>query len=430
MPDGTALVYLAAGVATLAAAVLPRVLGRVPVSLPMVFLAVGALAFGLIGPLPSADPLGHNDFVIHLTELCVVVSLMGAGLALDRRVSLRGWASTWRLLGISMPAAILAVALLGWGLLGFGVAGALLLGAVLAPTDPVLAAEVRAAEPAEDERADEDEVRFTLTSEAGLNDGLAFPFVMAAVAITTAGVAPGGWLAEWLLVDVVWGLGAGCAAGLAIGWVLRRLFFSARSDALRLARHAEGFVALAATLVTYGGTELIGGYGFVAVFVCACTIRAAERSHGYHRVLHSYIEQLERLLTVLVVFLLGGAAVTGLFTGVTWREVALALAVLFVVRPLTALLGLVGGHSGPWDRIAIAVFGVRGVGSLFYVAYAFAHGALAPPETLWRVVGLVIVGSIVLHGVSASMVMGWLDRRRAAAAVHRHGDPERTDTAI
>lgn len=190
--EPAAVVYAAAGCATLAAALLPRVLGRAPISMPMVFLAVGGIAFTVIGPLPDPDPRQHNSLVLHVSELCVIVSLMGAGLALNRMVSLRGWASTWRLLGITMPLTMLAVALLGVGLLGLGVAAAVLLAAALAPTDPVLATEVQVGEPADDPETDEDEVRFALTSEAGLNDGLAFPFTYLAIALA----APGAWLGQ------------------------------------------------------------------------------------------------------------------------------------------------------------------------------------------------------------------------------------------
>jgi NhaP-type Na+/H+ or K+/H+ antiporter len=407
-------VYAAAGVATLAAALLPRLLGRAPVSMPMVFLVIGGLAFTVIPPLPDVDPHAHEGLVVHLTELCVIVSLMGAGLALNRRVTLRGWASTWRLLGITMPLTMVAVALLGWGLLGLGVAAAVLLAASLAPTDPVLATEVQVGEPADDPEAeeDEDEVRFALTSEAGLNDGLAFPFTYLAIGIA----APGAWLGHWLAVDVVWRLGVGVVVGLLTGWGLRKLFFAARSTTFRLAEHAEGFVALAATFLAYGFAELVEGYGFVAVFVCACTIRAAERSHGYHQVLHQYVEQVERMLTVLVIFLLGGAVATGLLVGVRWQEIVLALAVLLVIRPLAGLVGLTGGSTGPRDRVAISAFGVRGVGSLFYVAYGLSSVDLADGEALWRVVGLVVVGSIMIHGIAATPVMRMLDKIRARAA--------------
>jgi len=414
--DTGAVVYAAAGLGTLAAALLPRLLGRAPISMPMVFLAVGAVAFVVIEPLPDPDPLQHGDITVRITELCVIVSLMGAGIALDRPVGWRGWASTWRLLGITMPLTMIAVGLLGWSVLGLGIAGAVLLAAALAPTDPVLATEVQVGEPAEAPDGDEDEPRFALTSEAGLNDGLAFPFTYAAIAISLAGTDPAGWLARWLAVDLLWRVAFGTLMGLAVGWALGRLFFTARSETFRLAQHAEGFVALAATFLTYGLAELVGGYGFVAVFVCACTIRAAERSHGYHRVLHQYVEQFERLLTILVIFLLGGAVATGLLAGTTWRDILVALVVLLVIRPAAGLVGLANGTTGPRERLVISFFGVRGVGSLFYVAYALEHGHFLEPGAVWRVVALVVIGSIVIHGLSATPTMRLLDRRQAELA--------------
>ncbi|GAB1511710.1 cation:proton antiporter [Actinophytocola sp. KF-1] len=412
MADTASVVYVAAGAATLAAALLPRLLGRAPVSMPMVFLAVGACAFAVFGPLPAPDPREHGAVTLHLAELCVIISLMGAGLALGRPVGLRRWGTTWRLLGITMPLTIVAVAVLGWAVLGLGAAAALLIAAAVAPTDPVLATEVQVAEPTEDPEGDEDEVRFSLTSEAGLNDGLAFPFTYAAVAVSVAGLAPGGWLGHWLAVDVAWRLAAGVLVGLAAGWLLRKLFFAAPSERFRLAEHAEGFVALAATFLAYGAAEVVEGYGFVAVFVCALTIRAGERSHGYHRVLHQYVEQVERMLTVVVIFLLGGAAATGLLAGTSWREVLVAVLVLVVVRPLASVAALAGSSAGPRERAAIAVFGVRGVGSVFYVAYGLQAGDFAAADQVWRVVALVIIGSIVLHGISATPVMRRLDRIR------------------
>jgi NhaP-type Na+/H+ or K+/H+ antiporter len=403
-------VYAAAGVATLAAALLPRVLQRAPVSMPMVFLAAGALTFALIDQLPRPDPVRHGSIVLHLTELCVIISLMGAGLALNRPVGWQRWSTTWRLLAITMPLSMLAVGFLGWSVLGFGVAGSVLLAAALAPTDPVLATEVQVAEPVENPEQDsEDEVRFALTSEAGLNDGLAFPFTYAAIATATAS---SDWFPKWVVVDVGWRLSAGVLVGLGTGWLLRKLFFNAPSEKFRLAQHAEGFVALAATFLAYGVTELAQGYGFVAVFVCACTIRAGERSHGYHRVLHQYVEQVERLLTVLIIFLLGGAVATGLFAAIRWREVLVALLVLLVVRPLAGLIGLAGGKTGPRERVVISFFGVRGVGSVFYVAYALEAARFLEEGAVWRVVGLVVVGSIIVHGISATPVMLFLDRKR------------------
>lgn len=420
--DPGSLLYTGAGLATLAAALLPRLLDRAPVSMPMLFLGAGALTFSAVEPLPDPDPGRHATVLLHLTELCVIISLMGAGLALNRAISFRGWASTWRLLAVTMPLSILAVAVLGWSALGLGVATSVLLAAALAPTDPVLASEVQVAEPAENPDSDEDEARFALTSEAGLNDGLAFPFTYAAIAISTAGASQ--WLPQWLAVDVVWRLACGLAVGLGVGWLLGKLFFSAPSKKFRLAEHAEGFVAFAATFLAYGITELAEGYGFVAVFVCACTIRAAERHHGYHQVLHRHVEQAERMLTVLIVFLLGGAAATGLFTGVSWREVVVAAVILLVIRPLAGWIGLLAGKTGPRERSVIAFFGVRGVGSLFYVTYALQEGRFSDHGTVWRITGLVVIGSILIHGLSASPAMWLLDRKRQRKAHAIHGDAD------
>lgn len=417
--EGPGGLFAAIGLATLAAALLPRLLGRAPVSMPMVFLAAGFLGFTVLPGLPDPDPLEHGSITEHLTEVCVIVSLMGAGLALNRPLGWRSWSTTWRLLAIAMPLSMLAVGVLGWAVLGLGAASAVLIAAALAPTDPVLATEVQVSEPVTDGEAADDEARFALTSEAGLNDGLAFPFTYAAIAVSAAAAAgegPSAWLGEWLLVDVAWRLGLGVLTGVAVGWVLGRIFFSTVADKLGLTEKAEGFVALAATFLAYGAAELVEGYGFIAVFVCACTVRTAERQHGYHAVLHKFVEQIERLLTVAVVVLLGGAVARGLLDEIGWAEVGVAAAFLLVVRPLAGWLALTPGKTGPGERAVIAFFGVRGVGTLYYVAYALEHAEFPREAELWGIAALVVTGSIVLHGIGATPVMAALDRRRVRAA--------------
>jgi NhaP-type Na+/H+ or K+/H+ antiporter len=429
----SALVYAGCGVAGLLAALLPRLLSRRPVSVPMVFLALGAVAFALVESLPSPSPIEHQAIAERLTEICVIVALFGAGLALDRRPSLRGWGSTWRLLGITMPLSIALGALLGWWgfALGAGLApaAAVLLAAALAPTDPVLAGDVQVGEPTDAEDS-EDEPRFALTSEAGLNDALAFPFVHAAVTMAVVGAAPALWFGRWLAVDVLWRIAAGVAVGVVVGRVLSRLFFTARNRTIRLAEQAEGFVALACTMLAYGLTELANGYGFLAVFVCATTIRTAERAHGYHGVLHNYIEQIERLLTVAVLVFLGGAMARGLLAPLTTPDVVLAVVLVLVVRPLLGWLALVGGGRGPRDRAVIAFFGVRGVGSLYYLAYAAGHAPFGQLDRLWATAGLVVLLSVLVHGISATPVMNWLDRRRSQEATSRGESPDATAVPV
>ncbi|SEH00737.1 NhaP-type Na+/H+ or K+/H+ antiporter [Nonomuraea solani] len=403
------LVLALGGAAALLAAILPEVIARRPLSLPLVYLLGGVLLFALPLGLPEPDPIAHRVALEHITELCVVVSLMGAGLAINRRAGLRGWSTTWRLLGLAMPLTVAGVAVAATALLGWPIAAALLLGAVLAPTDPVLASDVHVGEPVDAENAD-DEIRFALTSEAGLNDGLAFPIVYAAIAAAALG---GGRLGEWALVDVVYRTVAGAVAGLLIGRLLGRMFFRARSDGLRLSERRDGFVALAATFLAYGVTELAHGYGFVAVFVTALTIRRAEHGHGYNNVLHGFVEQIERLLTAWLLLLLGGFVATGGLAALTWRGAAVGVLLLLVIRPLTGWLSQWRGPAGPRERLVISFFGIRGIGSLFYLAYALGQADFGvPAEELWAVTGFTVLASVVLHGVTATPVMDHVDALR------------------
>ncbi len=418
--DPVDVAFAVVGVGALVAGLLPRLLEGRALSLPIPFLGLGMLVFALPFDLPDADPLKYPQIAEHLTEIGVIVALMGAGLKLDRPLSWRGWSATWRLLAVAMPLTIAATAFLGWWWAGLAPAAAVLLGSALAPTDPVLASDVQVGEPTEDEDS-EDEVRFALTSEAGLNDALAFPFVYMAIAMAMHGADPGGWIGEWLAVDVLYKLAIGVLLGLATGWLLGRLFFRAPKEAVRLAKHSEGFVALAATFLAYGVTELAGGYGFLAVFVCAVSIRASERSHEFHQVLHDFTEQIERLLTVLLLLLLGGAVVSGLLAPLTWRAAAVGLALVFVIRPLVGWLALRGAPGTRGEHAVIAFFGIRGIGSFFYLAYAITTVEIPQAAELWALVGLVVIVSVGVHGVSATPVMKWLDRRHERSATSHAG---------
>jgi sodium/hydrogen antiporter len=415
------LVYVVAGGSLLLAIVLPALLDRWAVSAPMVLVAVG-IVLGLT-PLPDGmplDPQENRAAIEHVTELAVLVALMGVGLAIDRPLELRKpaswrrWGTTWRLLAITMPLCIAGVALLGWAA-GLAPAAALLLGAVLAPTDPVLASDVQVAGPqtGDHEVDEDDEVRFTLTSEAGLNDGLAFPFVYAAILLATEG-AVRNWALEWIGFYLVGKVLLGVLAGLLVGRVLAYVAFRSASPSLRVAERGESLLALAALVTAYGVGEVAGGYGFLAVFVCAMTFRSAERSHDYHAAMHEVAERLERLLTLFVLLVLGIALTRGLLASLDWRGVAIGLSLIFVVRPVAGLIGLLPVGSlrppltGP-QRGAAAFFGVRGVGSIYYLAYAAGEADELGADWLWSTVGFTIVASVLVHGALASPVMRRVD---------------------
>ena len=435
-------VYLVAGIALLLGVVLPAVLSRAALSAPIVLVGTGAL-IGLL-PMPGdvvVSPLEHPTLTEHLTEICVIIALMGVGLALDRPISVRqlsswsAWGATWKLLAFGMPLTVAAVALTGWWLLGLAPAAALLLGAVLAPTDPVLAADVQVAGPTEQSNSvsddeddstedvvdEDDEVRFALTSEAGLNDGLAFPFVYLAIAVASVGVSVGS-LAQWFAWDLLGRVVIGVVLGVGTGWVLAKVAFRAPHRSLRLAETGEPLLAVAATLLAYGLTEVVGGYGFLAVFCCAVAMRSAERGHEYHADMHEVIERLERLLTLVILLLLGVAMTQGLLGRLTWQGALVGALVVLVVRPLFGWLSLhpsapagpqrTPGRLRPRERLATAFFGVRGVGSVYYLAYALGHGEFGDPGPLWSTLAFTVVLSVVVHGVTATPVMRWLDDLR------------------
>jgi NhaP-type Na+/H+ or K+/H+ antiporter len=235
--------------------------------------------------------------------------------------------------------------------------------------------------------------------------------------MATAGADPAGSFGAWVVHDVLYKLVVGGVGGVVVGRILGRLFFRPRSPVLHLASHAEGFTALTATFLAYGVTELAGGYGFLAVFVCARAIRAAEHEHEYHRVLHDFVEQVERLLTVLLLVLFGGAVVRGVLDPLGWEAVAVGLAVVVVVRPLTLTAGLAlrRGPGDGWEKTAIAVFGIRGIGSFYYLAYATSEAGFAGADQVWATAGFVVIVSILAHGMAAAPIMRRIDRARPAA---------------
>jgi NhaP-type Na+/H+ or K+/H+ antiporter len=270
----------------------------------------------------------------------------------------------------------------------------------------------------QDEIDEGDEVRFALTSEAGLNDGMAFPFVYAAIFLLTLGPVSQ-WGLRWLGWELLGKVALGVLLGVAIGWVLAKAAFRAPARSLRLAETGEPLLALAAVLLSYGVTEVLGGYGFLGVFTCAMTLRSAERGHEYHVHMHEIIERLERLLTLVVLLLLGVSMTNGLLRNLPWQAAVLAVLLVFVVRPLAGMVGLglrrkscrIGDHVlTPAERLAISFFGVRGVGSLFYLAYATSEAHFPGVQVLWSTVAFTIALSVLVHGVTAKPVMRWLER--------------------
>lgn len=399
--DSYHVLLVAAGAGIIAAYWLPRfVSGREPAASGLLIIA-GFIAFAGIPGMPAAlDPTRSPRAWEIASEICVIMGLFGTGLRIDRLVTRKRWQPTIRLLVIGMPLTIAAAALLGWQWAGMSLAGAILLGAVLAPTDPVLAGDVQVGPPLE---GSEHPVRFTLTTEAGLNDGLAFPFVHLGILVAAVGFAPANLLNDWLLRDVIYRVAVGAAGGVAIGWLLGKLMFEfPRENAL--AKTEAGVTAFAGVLLCYGATELAEGYGFISAFVAGVTLRRAESGHEFHKRLHDFSESVEHTLTAILLVGLG-AALPALWPYLDWTHAGIGLALVFVIRPLAGLLSLRGTRLRGRERLVVAFYGVRGIGSIYYLAYAGSHVELLDEEQLWATIAFTVLLSTIVHGLTAGLAV-------------------------
>lgn len=395
------ILFAVTGLAIVLAYWFPRFLsGREPAASALL-VAMGFAIFSFVPGMPQAlDPITNPRIWEHAAELCVIIGLFGTGLRIDKLRDWALWRPTVRLLAIAMPLTIAALAMLGWAAGGMTLAGGLLLGAVLAPTDPVLAGDVQVGPPLE---GGEHPVRFALTTEAGLNDGLAFPFVHLGMMVASAGALTMGLAGEWLLRDVLYRIIVGGLSGWALGWLLGKILFDwPRGNAL--SKTESGVIAFAGVLIAYGATELAEGYGFLAAFVAGVVLRREETHDRFHKRLHDFSESLEHTLTALLLVALG-AALPVLWPHLDWPHAMIALGLIFVIRPVAAWLSLLGSGIDGRPRLATAFYGVRGIGSIYYLAYAGHHLKLTNEQTLWATVAFTIVLSTVVHGLTAGIAV-------------------------
>ena len=410
--------FLMVGVLILVMGLTFTVLKRAPITAAIIYLLVGLL-FGPTGlNLFHFNPLKESALLETLTELVVLISLFSAGVKMPVPFSLARWRTPILLATVSMAITVGLIAALAVFGLGMSLGAGVLLGALLAPTDPVLATDVQVRHP-----GDRDHLRFTLTCEAGMNDGSAFPFVMLGLGLLGLHDL-GDFGLQWLVVDVLWatvgGIGIGLAAGVAlarIGWKLRR----APHQHVLL----DDFLGLGLIGVVYGVAVMAHTWGFLAVFFAAVALRQTESRLAKHSLApqdtqHAseidavhvptvsegsliFKEHLERLSELTLVLLLGG---TLFISSWSWQAVGVALFVFCVARPVSVLIGL-WGTGTPWSMRGLSAwFGVRGIGSLYYLMYAIQHGL---PESLAlqliQITLVVVAMSIFLHGISVKPLM-------------------------
>ncbi|HYF70606.1 MAG TPA: cation:proton antiporter [Ohtaekwangia sp.] len=401
------LILLLLGVAMLGMAWMPALTSKIKVSYTIFYVGLGYILYTIFEGLPKADPLFYEYFTIHVTELVVIVSLMGTGLKIDEPFSFKEWRIPIRLVSITMILSIFTITAASMWWLDLSLASALLLGAVLAPTDPVLAEDVQVGPPLEGKKS---RVRFSLTAEAGFNDGLAFPFTWLAIAFSLKEGSYTTILTNWFIFDVSYRIIAGLIIGLIGGNLIAYMIFKLPGKLLMIKKR-DGFIAFSSTLLLYGLTELVSGYGFISVFVGAVTIRNYERDHHYHVILHSFIDQMEKMLMAMVLLLFGGSLVYGMLDKLTWPMAIFGLAVVLLIRPLSAFVSVVRTPLHLNEKAAISFYGIKGIGSFFYLAFAFNEAHFTSMNFLWTLVSFVVLCSLIIHGISANFVMRRISKR-------------------
>ena len=421
----SALWFLLVGGLMLARGLTTSLIERLPVTPAIVYLAVGLLVGPTVLNLFHFNPLEESALLEVLTEAVVLISLYSAGVKMPAPISFARWRAPILLASVSMFASVAMVAAFAYSLLGLPIGAAVLLGAILAPTDPVLATDVQSRHP-----RDRDQLRFTLTCEAGMNDGSAFPFVMLGLGLLGLHEL-GDFGLRWILVDVLWATVAGIAIGFLSGTALAH---AARKLRGLPPRHEllDNFLSLGLIGVVYGLSELLEAWGFLAVFFAAVGLRQAEvklagPDPGQPDTLSTcgtetadatpqgdaapsvsggsliFKEHLERLSEMMLVLLIGG---TLFLESWSWRAVGFALFVFVVARPVSSLLGLVGTRTSWQIRSMVGWFGVRGIGSLYYLMYAIQHGV--PKDLAVELLSLTLITvtlSILVHGISVKPMM-------------------------
>ncbi|NVZ97597.1 sodium:proton antiporter [Pseudomonas sp. D6002] len=419
-----------------------------PVTTSAVCLLLG-VGIGPLGmDLLHLDIKASASWMEHLTEVAVLFSLFVSGLKLRLPLKHRTWRIAFGMAGPVMLLTILGTCLVLHWLLGLSWGGSLLVGAILAPTDPVLAGLVQV-----NNAQDYDALRFGLSGEAGLNDGTAFPFVIFALIFMQHGGFDGDWLGGWVLKNLLWAVPAGLLVGYWMGRGIGRVTLKMRITNADSTLSPNDYLTLALIALAYVVAEAIGGYGFLSVFAAGLGLRQAEfKSTGNSQTpaehlaqpvvghmevepehaLHGDVGQLqdtqiaagvmmgdmlafgglvERSMEVFLVTLLGVV----LISHWDWRALAVGAALFCVIRPLSVLSIPWGGLLNRHQRGLVGWFGIRGIGSIYYLFYAINHGLVGTSSAVAVNLTLSVIAlSIVVHGLSTQPMLAWYERRAQA----------------
>lgn len=420
--------FILIGCLMLARGLAATTISRSPFTSAIVYLFVGLL----LGPAALGifrfNPMEESKLLETLTEIAVLVSLFSAGVKMPVPITRKRWMPAFRLAWVSMSINVGLVAAFAYYVLSLPLGAGVLLGAILAPTDPVLATDVQVRH-----ADDRDQLRFTLTCEAGMNDGSAFPFVMLGLGLLGAHeLGAYGW--RWVAVDVIWASVGAIAIGAIGGALLGKLSWMLRG---KDPKHEvlDDFVGLGLIAVVYGVCVLAHAWGFLAVFFAGVALRQTELMlSGAHKDRQGLLvpedsahnpqedtptvsaeslifkEHIERLSELTLVLLLGGMVS---LQNWNWQTVGTAIFLFVVARPLSVLIGLAGSDSPMRVRSIISWFGVRGIGSIYYLMFAINHGLPKKlAQDMIQITIVVVMLSIIVHGTSVKPLLDKFWRKK------------------
>ena len=423
--------FILIGCLMLARGLAATTISRSPFTSAIVYLFVGLLLGPVVLGIFRFNPIEQSHLLETLTEIAVLVSLFSAGVKMPVPITRKRWAPAIRLAWLSMTINVALVAAFAYYVLHLPLGAGVLLGAILAPTDPVLATDVQLRH-----ADDRDQLRFNLTCEAGMNDGSAFPFVMLGLGLLGAHeLGEFGW--RWIAVDLIWATVGAIAIGALGGALLGKLSWMLRG---KDPRHEvlDDFVGLGLIAVVYGICVLLQAWGFLAVFFAGVALRQTELTlSGAHKDRQGLLvpetpaqdpgaqetptvsaeslvfkEHIERLSELTLVLLLGGMVS---IQNWNWKTVGTAIFLFVVARPVSVMLGLLGSDSSMRVRSIMGWFGVRGIGSIYYLMFAINHGLpknLA--QDMIQITIVVVMLSIIVHGTSVKPLLDKYWRKKSS----------------
>lgn len=417
---------------------------RGPVTSFGLYLFAGILCGPWMLNLLQVDIIGHANLVAHVTEITMAASLFITGLKLRLPMTAHAWRVGMRLAFPAMLLTVGGMTLLVHWITGFDWALSLAFGAIVAPTDPVLASLISV-----NDARDDDALRVALSSEAGMNDGTALPLLMLALLIAQPGGVTSSSIGEWAAKDVLWAI----AGGLLIGYVLGRLvgLLATRLRSAHQDAAPNDFLALALIALAYAIAQSVEASGFLATFAAGVGLRRAELRVTKRFPLEELPEEKRALPAEALINpnkrmeqgqggmvksvglvvsdalsfgdtierLFAAAMMVGL--GITLAQhwnltgIGLALLLFVVVRPLAVWLTTWRCEMPLMRRLLIGWLGIRGIGSINYIAFAWVHGLRGPQaEQMVDMALTLVVCSIVLHGITVTPLLNWRAARQAA----------------